>query len=62
MTKSKKEDKANKKEETEEIPLIKRSISIGAMHATVEITSEDPIDTIEKLQKLAVKTINLYKR
>jgi len=58
MTKSKKEDK----EKTEEIPLIKRSISIGAMHATIEITSEDPKDTIETLQKLAVKTINLYKR
>jgi len=50
-----------KEEDEEKIPLIKRSVTIQTMHTTVEIVSEDPNDSINKLQKLAVKTIDIYK-
>jgi len=60
MAKSKNEEKEEDEEE-EKIPLIKRSVTIQAMHTVVEIVSEDPEDNIDKLQKLAVKTIDIYK-
>lgn len=53
--KNKEEDEVN-----EEVVLIKKTISVATMNTTVEITSEEPEDTIEKLQKLAVKTISKY--
>jgi len=60
MTKKGKNKEEEKNEDKEEPILIKKSISIATLNATVDITSEDPEDTINKLQELAVKTISKY--
>ena len=59
MTKKGK-NKEEEKENKEEVILIKKSISIQTLNTTIEVTSEDSKDTIEKLQELAVKTISKY--
>ena len=39
-----------------------KTVSIGTMNANVEVTSEDPKDTLTRIKTLAINILNEVKR
>jgi len=53
-------EEEEEKEETSEEKVYSKSLKVGTLNVQVEITSEDPEDSLEKMIKNAVGIIDKY--